>query len=46
VKTGVQSALYCRCGNEKILALGLCATCYTLKQQDEEYFRALREAIL
>jgi hypothetical protein len=33
VKAGVQRALYCRCGNEKILALGLCATCYTLKRQ-------------
>jgi hypothetical protein len=46
VKVGVQSALYCRCGNEKILALGLCATSYTLKRQDEEYFGGLREAVL
>jgi hypothetical protein len=46
VKAGVQRALYCRCGNEKILALGLCATCYTLKRQDEEYFGGLREAVL
>jgi hypothetical protein len=36
-KTGVQRALHCRCGREKILALGLCATCYTLKRQDDEY---------
>jgi hypothetical protein len=46
VKRGVQKALYCRCWNEKILALGLCATCYTLKRQDEEYFGGLREAVL
>jgi 5-methylcytosine-specific restriction endonuclease McrA len=34
------------CGNEKILALGLCATCYTLKRQDAEYFGGLREQVL
>jgi 5-methylcytosine-specific restriction endonuclease McrA len=45
-KTGKQVALYCRCGNEKILALGLCSTCYTLKRQDEQYFGGLREAVL
>ena len=31
-KTGVRRALHCRCGREKILALGLCPTCYTLKR--------------
>jgi hypothetical protein len=46
VKAGVQRALYCRCGNEKILALGLCATCYTLKRQDKEYCGGLRKAAL
>ncbi len=46
MRKGMQRALYCRCGNEKILALGLCATCYTLKRQDEEYFGGLREAVL
>ena len=46
MKAGVQRAFYCRCGNEKILALGLCATCYTLKRQDEEDFGGLREAVL
>jgi len=46
VKAGVQRAFYCRCGNEKILALGLCATCYTLKRQDEEYFGGHREEVL
>ena len=46
MRKGIQRALCCRCGNEKILALGLCATCYTLKRQDEEYFGGLREAVL
>jgi hypothetical protein len=32
----VQLALCCPCGRPEILALGLCATCYTLKRQDEE----------
>jgi hypothetical protein len=38
MKKCAQLAMYCRCGNEKMLALGLCSTCYTLKRQDEEYF--------
>jgi hypothetical protein len=46
MKTGVQRAPHCRCGREKILALGLCATCYTLKRQDEDYFGGLREQFL
>jgi hypothetical protein len=46
MKAGVQRALHCRCGREKILALGLCATCYSLKRQDEEYFGGLREQVL
>jgi hypothetical protein len=33
-------------GRPEILALGLCATCYTLKRQDEEYFGGLRETVL
>jgi 5-methylcytosine-specific restriction endonuclease McrA len=33
-------------GRPDILALGLCATCYTLKRQDEQYFGGLREAVL
>lgn len=41
-----QGAFYCRCGNEKILANGLCATCYTLKRQDGVYFGGLREVVL
>ncbi len=38
--------MYCPCGQQKILAQGLCATCYTLKRQDEEYFGGFREAVL
>lgn len=38
--------MYCPCGREKILANGLCATCYTLKRQDAEYFGGKREAVL
>jgi len=36
----------CPCGKPKVLAMGLCSTCYTLKRQDEEYFGGLREAVL
>lgn len=46
MKKLVQKALHCRCGREKVLAHGLCATCYTLKRQDEEYFGGLREQVL
>ena len=46
MKKGVQTAICCPCGKEKILALGLCATCYTLKRQDDEYFGGLREQVL
>ena len=38
-----QHAMHCRCGKAKILAHGMCAVCYTLKRQDEEYFGGLRE---
>ena len=41
-----QSVMHCPCGNTKVLALNLCATCYTLKRQDEEHFGGLREAVL
>jgi NAD-dependent dihydropyrimidine dehydrogenase PreA subunit len=34
------------CGNDKILALGLCASCYTMRRQDEAYFGGLREQVL
>ena len=46
MKPGLQRALYCRCGRDKIIANGHCATCYTLKRQDEAYFGGLREAVL
>ncbi len=46
MKRAVQRAMHCRCGHLKILAHGLCPTCYTLKRQDEEYFGGLREAVL
>ena len=42
----VQRSICCPCGNDQVLALGLCATCYTLKRQDEEYFGGQREAVL
>ena len=41
-----QQSMCCPCGNDKVLALGLCATCYTLKRQDEEYFGGHREEVL
>ena len=46
MKGPAQRSLHCRCGNRKILALGLCSTCYTLKRQDDEHFGGLREAVL
>jgi hypothetical protein len=46
LKKGLQTATCCPCGNEKILALRLCATCYTLKRQDAECFGGLREQVL
>lgn len=42
----VQLAMHCRCGREAVLAHGMCATCYTLRRQDEEYFGGLRETVL
>ena len=35
-----------RAWRPEILALGLCASCYTMKRQDEAYFDGLREAVL
>jgi len=43
---GTQRAFYCRCGREKIIANGHCATCYTLRRQDERHFGGLRERVL
>ena len=42
----VQRAMLCRCGNAKMLAHGLCRTCYTLRRQDAEHFGGLRETVL
>ena len=41
-----QIVMHCPCGNAKVLAKGLCSTCYTLKRQDEEYFGGHREQVL
>lgn len=38
MKKPVQGTMLCRCGEFKILAQGMCATCYTLRRQDEAYF--------
>lgn len=46
MKRSAQCVLHCRCGRNKVLAHGLCATCYTLRRQDEEHFGGLREAVL
>ena len=46
MKLNSQRVMHCPCGNAKVLALGLCPTCYTLKRQDEEHFGGLREAVL
>ncbi len=46
MKKPVQRSLHCRCGNARILARDLCATCYTLKRQGAEYFGGLREQVL
>jgi hypothetical protein len=45
-KGSAQHALCCPCGRPEILALGLCASCYTMKRQDQAYFDGLREAVL
>jgi hypothetical protein len=34
-----------RRGKDEILALGMCATCYTLRRHDDEHFGGLREAV-
>jgi hypothetical protein len=41
-----QRGIFCPCGRSKILALGLCASCYSMKRQDEEYYGGLREMVL
>ena len=46
MRRGLQRVMHCPCGNAKVLAHGLCATCYTLKRQDAAYFGGLREKVL
>lgn len=46
MKKAVQRAFHCPCGREQLLAQGLCATCYTLKRQDLDYFGGNREIVL
>ena len=46
MKKPQQIVMHCPCGNAKVLAKGLCATCYTFKRQDEEYFGGHREEVL
>ena len=41
-----QIVMHCPCGRSKVLAKGLCQTCYTLKRQDEAYFGGHREDVL
>jgi hypothetical protein len=41
-----QRGIFCPCGRSKILALGLCASCYSMKRQDEENYGGLREVVL
>jgi hypothetical protein len=45
-KKSIQRVICCPCGREKILALGLCATCNTLERQDEVYFGVIGRRLL
>jgi len=42
VRTIRQRVMHCPCGNAKVLALGLCATCYTLKGSTRSIRRPTR----
>ena len=46
MKHRAQRSMHCSCGRERVLANGMCATCYTLRRQDDEHFGGLREAVL
>ena len=46
MKKPAQTAMHCPCGNAKIIAHGLCWTCYSLKRQDQAHFGGLREKVL
>lgn len=43
---GAQKVMHCPCGRDRVLASGMCATCYELWRQDDERFGGLREAVL
>ena len=46
IKHFLQRALCCPCGRQKVLALGLCLTCYTLRRQDKAHYAGNREKVL
>ena len=41
-----QIVMHCPCGKSKVLAKGLCQTCYTLTRQDDASFGGHREDVL
>jgi len=46
MKKQVQQSMYCSCGNAVMVARGRCATCYTLKRQDDRDFGGRWEPVL
>lgn len=46
MRANLQRVLHCPCGLGKVLALGMCATCHTMKRQAEGYLGGLHEAVL
>ena len=46
MKRKAQRSMHCGCGRQRMLANGMCATCYTLRRQDEAHFGGLREVVL
>lgn len=46
MKRKAQRSMHCGCGRQRMLANGMCATCYTLRRQDEAHFGGLRETVL
>jgi hypothetical protein len=46
MRRGTQRSMHCGCGRQRVLANGMCATCYTLRRQDEAHFGGLREVVL
>jgi len=41
-----QQSLSCGCGRTPVVAKGLCASCYSMRRHDEEYYAGLREKVL